>query len=313
MPGTREDHARYRRLDAAFQVGDLAALRSEIGSIDGFPNVVADPAIGLCLTYAIYHSPIGFVCELLEAGADPNHHEHDGFPPLFAALSCAVPGPGAVCRADVADILEVLLAYGADVGLRGINDYTPLHVAAEQGNVRFVEILLARGADPNAITRIDEMETPLELAVRGGHREVADRLRPLTVRLDWERASRDGDISTLSRMIRAGHDINARDGYGQTALMRAAHAGHREAVSWLIAQGADLNHTSKFRLSALMLAVVAGRPQVARVLVAAGADPTIVGTGAPGFHGKTAADLAEGRGDRRLAAFIRRRGSGAVD
>jgi hypothetical protein len=87
--------------------------------------------------------------------------------------------------------------------------------------------------------------------------------------------------------------------------MRAAHAGHREAVEWLIAEQAGLDHTSKFHLSALMLAVIGGHEQVARLLVRAGADLGIEGTGAPGFAGKTAADLAEQAGATRLAAYIR--------
>jgi len=44
---------------------------------------------------------------------------------------------------------------------------------------------------------------------------------------------------------------------------------------------------------------------VARTLVKAGADTELVGSGAPGFEGKTAADLAEDRGERRLAADLR--------
>src|SRR4051794_23433756 len=111
-------------------------------------------------------------------------------------------------------------------------------------------------------------------------------------------------------MMRAGQDIDARDAYGQTALMRCAHAGHLQAVDWLIAHGAGLDHTSKFHLSALMLAIVAGHRRVARRLVSAGADTTITGTGAPGFAGKTAADLASDRGDRRLATFIVSKTSG---
>jgi ankyrin repeat protein len=222
-------------------------------------------------------------------------------------LSSGVAAAGATVRTDVHELLELLIAHGADVGQRGINDYTPLHLAAGEGNLRAVDLLLAHGADPNAITRIDDMETPLELASAAGHRAVADRLRPLTVRPDWERASRAGDLATLKRMLRAGHDVNARDGYGQTALMRAAHAGHRDVVAWLIEKGADLNHTAKFHLSALMLAVIGGHPQVARLLVDAGADVTIQGTGAGGFHGKTAADLADHHGNKRLAAFIRAR------
>ena len=86
--------------------------------------------------------------------------------------------------------------------------------------------------------------------------------------------------------------------------MRAAHAGHHEAVEWLIGEGANLDHTSKFHLSALMLAVVSKHAKVARLLVRAGADSSIVGSGAPGFHGKSAADLAEDAGDTRLATYI---------
>jgi ankyrin repeat protein len=305
--GAPEDYARYRRLDAAFRAGDYAALRAELAALEGFPDVVAHPAMGRCLTYAIYHSPIALVRALLEAGADPNGQDGDGFPPLIAALSSAVAAPGASTRMDAHELLEVLLAHGAGAGQRGINDYTPLHLAAAHGDLRAVDILLAHGADPNAITHIDDMETPLEVAAAAGHQAVVDRLRPLTTRPDWERASRAGDVATLKRMLLKGHDINARDGYGLTALMRAAHAGQLDTVGWLIARGADLNHTSKFHLSALMLAVIAGHPQIARVLVGAGADTTIRGTGAPGFHGKTAADLADARGDKRLAAFIRER------
>jgi ankyrin repeat protein len=151
------------------------------------------------------------------------------------------------------------------------------------------------------------METPLVLALKAARRGAADRLKPLTTRPDWERAAKSGDLITLRRMLRAGYNIDKADGFGQTALMRAAHAGHRDMVEWLIAQGANLNHTAKFRLSALMLAVVAGHPQIARLLADAGADTAILGSGAPGFDGKAAADLAEDRGDKRLAAYLRQR------
>jgi ankyrin repeat protein len=169
-----------------------------------------------------------------------------------------------------------------------------------------VELLLRHGADPNQITRIDDMETPLEAAERAGHRDVADRLRPLSTRLDWERAAAIGDIRVLRRMRRDGYAIAATDGYGMTALMRAAHAGRLEAVEWLIAEEACLDHSSKYHLSALMLSVIGNHVKIARLLVRAGADLRIEGTGAPGFAGKTAADLAEQAGDTRLAAYIRR-------
>jgi ankyrin repeat protein len=305
VPGSRTDVERFRRLDDAFRTGDMTALQSELGSLKGFPNVVAHPAIGACLAYAIYHSPLPFVAELLEAGADPNWPVADGFPPLIAALSRSQATAGATVRTDVHELVATLLAAGADVGQRGVNDYTPLHLAAAQGDLRAVDILLAAGADPDEITSIDDLETPLEVAASGGHLLIVDRLRPLTTRRDWEGASEAGEVAEVARLVGAGHDIDARDGYGQTALMRAAHAGRSDAVRWLIANGADLDHTSKFGLSALMLAVIAGHPRIVRVLVAAGADTTIKGTGAPGFRDKTAADLADARGDVRLARFLR--------
>jgi uncharacterized protein len=308
-PGSRADVERFRRLDAAFRSGDMHVLQAELGRLEGFPNVVAHPAIGACLIAAIYHGPLTLVGALLAAGADPNWPD-DGFPPLIAALSCSDPTPGAVVRADVHELVEMLLAAGADVSQRGVNDYTSLHLAAAQGDLRAVDILLAAGADPDEITRIDDFETALTIATAAGHGSVVDRLGPLTTRPEWEDASASGEVAELARLLASGHDIDARDGFGQTALMRSAHAGRAEAVKWLVANGADLDHTSKFGLSALMLAVIADKPRIARVLVASGADTEIKGSGAPGFTGKTAADLAEDRGDQRLARFLRAHSQG---
>ena len=87
--------------------------------------------------------------------------------------------------------------------------------------------------------------------------------------------------------------------------MLAAHAGHREVVETLIAHRANLNITAKFGLSALMLAIVAGHAEVARLLAKAGADLSLRGTGAPGFAGKTAYDLAVERGMLELSAELK--------
>ncbi|MBT8404140.1 MAG: ankyrin repeat domain-containing protein [Gemmatimonadetes bacterium] len=95
-----------------------------------------------------------------------------------------------------------------------------------------------------------------------------------------------------------------RDRYGQTPLMRAAHEGRVDDVARLIASGADLDHHAKYGLTALMLAVVAGHDEIAALLHGAGADLAVRGTGAPGFDGKTALDLARDRGDAELVALL---------
>jgi uncharacterized protein len=118
----------------------------------------------------------------------------------------------------------------------------------------------------------------------------------VTVDQTWHDAIVRGDVESVRQLLRSGTDVDARDRYGQTALMLAAHHGHLEIVELLLAAGADLDVTAKYHLTALMLAIVAGHAEVARTLARAGADRRVEGSGAPGFAGKTAYDLAVARG-----------------
>jgi hypothetical protein len=133
-------------------------------------------AIGSCLVYAVYHSPLHFIRTLLELGADPNAPVDDGFPPLIAALCCTRDEPGVTKRDDVDEIIQLLLSFGADPNQRGINDYTALHMAVAERNALAVQRLLDGGADPSLRTRIDECETPVELAASAGLTEIAAML-----------------------------------------------------------------------------------------------------------------------------------------
>jgi ankyrin repeat protein len=162
------DAGRIPRIHDAFREGDLGALRAAVDDPTAVPNGVMPLGIGSCLVYAIYHSPLEFVRTLLELGADPNAPADDGFPPLIAALTCTRDAPGAPRRTDVDAILRLLLAYGAEANQRGINDYTPLHMAVAERNALAIQLLLDAGANPELRTRIDDCETPLEMARAAG-------------------------------------------------------------------------------------------------------------------------------------------------
>ena len=167
---------KLQRIDDAFRKGDLDGLRVAVDDPTAVPNGRMPDTVGPCLVYAIYHSPLAFIRTLLEIGADPNAPVDDGFPPLIAALSCARDVPGATRRTDVDDVLRLLLSFGADPNLRGINDYTPLHMAVAERDPLAVQILLDGGADPELPTRIDECQTPLEMAEAAGLMVIAAML-----------------------------------------------------------------------------------------------------------------------------------------
>jgi ankyrin repeat protein len=111
-----------------------------------------------------------------------------------------------------AEIVAALLAQpGVDVGARGDDERTALHIAAERGHDDVVTLLLAHpGADPNA--KQAPGRTPLSLAAFAGADKVAARLL--------------ADTRT---------DPNLVDRDRQTALHWAALGGHLDVVETLLA------------------------------------------------------------------------------
>jgi hypothetical protein len=131
---------------------------------------------------------------------------------VIAALSCWRDVPGAARRTDVDDILRLLLAFGADPNQRGINDYTPLHMAVAERHALAVQILLDAGADPERRTRVDDCETPLDMANAAGLTELA---AVLTAKGRIRRRLRSGltllaDVPGAGDLVRRQHHYRIR-------------------------------------------------------------------------------------------------------
>jgi len=76
------------------------------------------------------------------------------------------------------EMAELLLSAGARSVINEKDDiwhYTPLHHAAEQGNIALVKVLLDNGADKEI--KDDQGRTPLKIAEEKGHKEIADLLQ----------------------------------------------------------------------------------------------------------------------------------------
>ncbi|MCP4646789.1 MAG: ankyrin repeat domain-containing protein [bacterium] len=79
------------------------------------------------------------ITRLLEAGADVNVRDGKGWTPLMVE---GMAGP-------IEGMMEMLIAYGAEVDLQNDKGNTALHVAAEYNNSGGAEILANAGADPD--------------------------------------------------------------------------------------------------------------------------------------------------------------------
>lgn len=94
--------------------------------------------------------------------------------------------------------------------------FSAVHVAADSGQVECLKILHARGADLNERAGSFQELTPLYIAAREGHLEVAEFL------------------------LKCGVDLEARCGEGKTALLMAAHYERVALIDLLLKKGADV-------------------------------------------------------------------------
>lgn len=116
-------------------------------------------------------------------------------------------------------------------------------------------------------------------------------------------AIRAGDRAVVDRVIKAGTDLEARDGSGQTPLMAAALDADAAIVKRLLQAGAAVNATNAAGATALMRA--ATFEDKARLLVEAGADVR-----ASSVLGNTALLLAARRpGNERTVRLLLERGA----
>ena len=99
---------------------------------------------------------------------------------IIAAVVLVGCGPSVdIWKAAVQGDIEAVkrhLATGTDVDVKGgWMVITPLHMAALNGHKEIVELLIAKGADVNA--KAEDGETPLDATIEFRHPQIADLLR----------------------------------------------------------------------------------------------------------------------------------------
>ena len=134
-------------------------------------------------------------------------------------------------------IVELLLKRGAHINLQNSRGNTALSSAANHGRERMVDVLLQHGAEMNPQ---DSAWAALAAAAQGGKERVLDLLLRRGAEIDLQNKINGGTAlmhgacfnrpAVVLRLLRAGADMTLRDAVGKTALQIAMEDGHAECV-----------------------------------------------------------------------------------
>jgi ankyrin repeat protein len=157
--------------------------------------------------------------------------------------------------------------------------------AAERGDLRVLEQLIAVGADLNArddrgrtaalaATHVGQIEAVRALAAAGADLNLRDQRQDNVLLY----AGAEGLLEIVRVALAAGANTRITNRFGGTALIPAAERGHVEVVELLLTESdVDVNHINNLGWTALLEAIIlsdGGRrhQQIVALLIAHGAD-----------------------------------------
>ena len=192
---------------------------------------------------AVYRNRTDIVTYLLENGANVNKPVGGWSGDNYMSTPLHI----AIRRIGNSEIINLLIANGADVNKKNSRGITPLHEAVDKGYEEITNILLVNGANVNA--RDDAGETPLYKTLDDKRANVAMAsiliengadVNLIANKPDVVQYSDEGNPKPISDleyggMYGGGYNV------GGSLLHRAAERGFVEFIDLLIANGAEVN------------------------------------------------------------------------
>ncbi|KAJ8981865.1 hypothetical protein NQ317_008212 [Molorchus minor] len=206
---------------------------------------------------------------LLEAGANADQADVDGWTPLRAAA-----WGGAILRL----VVELLVRHSCALDSVDAENRTALRAAAWSGHEEIVKILLQNGANVNLTDH--EGRTALIAAAYMGHSEIVEHL--LNFGADINHADADGrtalsvaalcaprspGVNVVSTLLERGATVDHKDKEGMTPLLVAAFEGHRDVCELLLENEGDVDHCDHGGRSPLWAAASMGHAPVVALLL----------------------------------------------
>ncbi|XP_031330499.1 ankyrin repeat domain-containing protein 50 isoform X1 [Photinus pyralis] len=204
---------------------------------------------------------------LLQAGADVDQADGDGWTPLRAAA-----------WGGHTEVVELLVKHGCALDSVDAENRTALRAAAWSGHEEIVKILLENGANVNLTDH--EGRTALIAAAYMGHAEIVEHL--LNHGADINHADADGrtaisvaalcaprspGANVVVTLLERGATVDHRDKEGMTPLLVASFEGHKEVCELLLESEADVDHCDNGGRSPLWAAASMGHAPVVALLL----------------------------------------------
>jgi ankyrin repeat protein len=257
----------------AAAAGDLNKVRDLIEAdstlLESKGDMGNTPLISACFVPPSFIPQAAVANFLIDKGANINARNEWGGTPLYVAIN------------DF-DLMQRLIAKGAEVNVKAFGSITPLHQAASRGNLKVTKLLIDHGADLNARSTDGTALHQIINRSSKSYVEMAKLLLESGTKLqefsfgntELHLAAMKGLADLVPLLVKHGADVNAVNEYNHTALYYAAKHGHRRTADALIAAGA--------KGSAIVEANYGRSPQLTAVLKEGEAYLWFLGGMAPG-------------------------------
>lgn len=182
------------------------------------------------------------------SATDPTAADDEADEAAQALLAAAAQGDTVAVRQ--------LLADGAPVDPVDGAGRTPLVVASYAADLELATVLIDAGADVN-------------------HQ---DDTKQSSYLIATSEIGPDDGLALLRLTLANGADVDAKDSFNGTGLIRAAHRGYADIVDELLRAGIEIDHVNGLGWTALLEAIILGNggpehTRVVQLLLDAGADP----------------------------------------